>query len=630
MLWMQRVQLLKFLCDKVLESTIIRDHIDQSIEALPELQQRLRQLLIEKQILVNRMGSRFDEVATGAMVKDQSGTQQTLQMRNGNTSIQDTVNITSLGYASNVAGHGPTIQNETLKTVHASFYGPATCNLGNRSNGSLHSWGPSNQSENNPYLHRVHMEGGNAIPQSNAPSTLIQTGVELIEAEIDKVEAELMKLAPRREVLGRDNLGRIYWGLGWMGKFPWLVVEVVSETDVPQHSHTVVTREKRKSTDAMMLAAKTPSKWFAYHGDEWLEQLNKWLKSSSISERTLKSALQRWCLAWPGKHRKDMNKQEYAKSKSVAFSSVNTKAATILSKKFGAISQPEESNDITVHKRGRKKKSLGEGIVRCDCLELVWPSRIHCPCCHHSYETVTELQGHNNGACSWTGLEDEGQFLMTKNRMKLKGQEYSPPDLSVVLKKFILDDSNHDRISQIGYLGSKGPKFVPAPMISPLLDPALHLGLLYDDALSVNPNAMVGRVKIIEEPSACDSGRETENNQHTSQKAHVGGNKLSGVDSPDQENAVAGSKLLHKDRDNGKDISAVDRNGGLATYLQPAQSLDQRNMWAFKTLKMNLLDIESILSADVLEPSRSKPDRRRAWRSFVKSASTILEVVQFS
>ena len=61
--------MLKFLCDKVLESTLIRDHIDQSIEALPELQQKLRQLLIEKQNLVNKVGSRFDETSASDIIE---------------------------------------------------------------------------------------------------------------------------------------------------------------------------------------------------------------------------------------------------------------------------------------------------------------------------------------------------------------------------------------------------------------------------------------------------------------------------------------------------------------------------------------------------------------------------------
>ena len=48
--------------------------------------------------------------------------------------------------------------------------------------------------------------------------------------------------------------------------------------------------------------------------------------------------------------------------------------------------------------------------------------------------------------------------------------------------------------------------------------------------------------------------------------------------------------------------------------------------YLLKALKINLLDMEAALTNDVLESCRALPVRRRAWRSFVKSASCIYEV----
>ncbi|XP_010496557.1 PREDICTED: methyl-CpG-binding domain-containing protein 9-like [Camelina sativa] len=48
----------------------------------------------------------------------------------------------------------------------------------------------------------------------------------------------------------------------------------------------------------------------------------------------------------------------------------------------------------------------------------------------------------------------------------------------------------------------------------------------------------------------------------------------------------------------------------------------------FRFLKTNLLDMDVALPDEALRPSKSHPERRRAWRIFVKSAQSIYELVQ--
>lgn len=824
---LERVHLLKFLCDKVLESTHIRDHIDQSMEALPELQQRLRLLLIERQTRVSKGSHRMDDIlaadntevgnkeaflpkkrgrkslkaSTPCLVMEEStrsesgiedlkiqadrssgyeidatldlfegranerffqnesetsaamhlrdgeaeqqepgknkgslgqtihdaqmnsrpsedfrkgkfdvpqlGTaealryfgeemnkvgapfvpENALQKKNGNAQVHEAVISKSSGVMhGNVAELQHPLNHSMMKTMTYSVDSPAAEEQEKGSNGVLQGWSLEVRTEKGPLpLTSSYLQHGSeheASPLFGVQAIPVQTAMELLEAEIEKVETELMKTAPRRECLGRDDLGRTYWALGWAGKFPWLVVETMSSRPTDPSSkrdpvsdgnadiascnqpmYTFSTQGKRESTGlnasgALLSVMTQPGvqEWSAYYSDECIEQLIRWLKPTITTERNLKSVLTKWCLVWSHKYTKEVDKQRMLKSKSVAYVSMNTKAATILAKKFGPISQPGPG-EVPSRKRGRKKKSLVEGkIFRCDCLELVWATRVHCPCCHHTYDTVTELQGHNNGACSWMGLEDEGQgsALSKAKKAKNKGQEFHPPDLSLVVKRFTVRSSNRERVLQIGCLADKGPRFVPALSVSPLLDPSLHIasssslsGDQLSDITNLGTRLCSSSSDVANDKTKAatngtlapvivgiDEGAGYKEHRSADPISHVGGSsgkpssshasKDSTSESLEQGNAIGGSKASDKNTE----VLTAKMNQGLAALLPPSQPLVERNMWAFKKLKASLLDIESMLSIDVMEPSRSEPNRRRAWRSFVKSAASILELVQ--
>lgn len=775
----ERVQLLKFLCDKVLESTFIRDHIDQSIEGLPELQQRLRVLLIERQASAMKGSQRVDDVPVADNIE--TGSKETLPKKRGrkilksstptldestrsqsgieffrfpaeNSSgyeLDSTVGIvdgrvidrlfqseseTALGMHQKYSDTqrqepiqikgslGQTIQEAQMRSRPPEFDVPPTIiaqasrghleepnkagvicteqNVTQIQNGdfplqelasidhSLHAtpvntfrcsmdlaalddhkgpsgvlqgWKLEGQSDKGSIpLSSSNFHHGSEFEASlpNVQATPGKTALELLEAEIEKVEIELMKMAPRRDCLGRDDLGRIYWALGWAGKFPWIVVEKISAVD--DNINTASCNQPSCLSDATKVSTGSnirnaqPSvivqpgihEWSAYCDDESIEQLLKWLKPTIATERFLKSALAKWCLIWSSKYKKEPDKQHTIKSRSAVSVSVNTKAATILSKKFGSIPQPEAPGEEPSRKRGRKKKSVGEGkIFRCDCLELVWTTRIHCPCCHHTYDSIAELQGHNSGACSWRGFEDDGQVLVLSKakKVKSKGQEFHPPDLSLVLKRFTLHTSNRMRIMQIGCLADKGPRFIPAPSISPLLDPSLHMATMNSlDALSDMKTLETGlcssstevvkdKIQVVVESIQSIDGHVglKENGPidvyvsdiGLSDKPSTHCGKEPTTESHDQENLGSGSRT-------SEETSLANTGQSLLGILPQSQPLLVTNLWAVKRLKASLLDIESLLSIDIMEPSRSEPNRRRAWRSFVKSAASILELVQ--
>ncbi|MCO5559923.1 hypothetical protein L7F22_013527 [Adiantum nelumboides] len=578
----ERVQLLKFLCDKVLESTFIRDHIDQSSEALPELQQKLRALLIELQTMdLNSLhpAQSIAQIQNGNILSP-----QTLVKENCVLSLPGNT-VEAHGFLSTVPVSN-FIQYVELPAADEQK-GPSSMPQGSNS-GSLTDKGFATGIPVDS--HRA--SEFEASPLQNARNTPGKTAIEILEAEIEKVEGELMKMAPRRECLGRDGLGRIYWALGWAGKFPWILAEKGSAMDS--------NRDAVSCNQVNTIGQPDFQEWSGYNDSECVEQLLKWLKPTIAAEKLLKSAVTKWSMLWSSKYKKEPDKQQSSKMRYIFPISVNTKAATILSKKFGSISQVEGTGEEPSRKRGRKKKSLVDGkIYRCDCLELVWTARIHCPCCHHTYDTIAELQGHNNGACSWRGFEDESEALVhaKAKKAKNKGQDFQPLDLSLIIKRFTVHTSNRTRVSQIGCLADKGSRFVPAPPVSPLLDPSLHMAATTSLSSDLRHAVTVNTVK---------------------EKIQTAGDVAQSIDGPTRLKNY-GSTDIHV-----SDI-VIPEHFTLA-LLPPSQPLLMTNMWAFKKLKVSLLDIESLLSTDIIEPSRSESNRRRAWRSFVKSAASILEV----
>lgn len=537
-----------------------------------------------------------------------------------------------------------------------------------------------------------------ASPLVDVQACSAQTTGESLEMEIEKVEAEIMKTASRRECLGRDALGRAYWALGWVGKVPWLVVEGMPSSSRLLNSGkefsgncAVDSGAEIASNERSMSSIQTPvrvqsgirdlsmtgashalsiekvqtgvKEWVMYESDECIEQIIKWLKPTIHVEKNLKAAISKWCTLWSRKFSREKDQKQLSKARTTTGVFLTTKAAAFLVKKFGPISWPNGPSELHAKKRGSLKKDSGEQkLFRCDCLELVWATRHHCPCCHETFDSLTELHDHNNGACSFASEEQAGilpvlskvkkrkveisnrvsRFTVDsmdgikKKKAKRKLQEFVPPDLSFVVKLFSLPSSMRERVVQIGCIADKGPTFMPPLSCSPFFDPSLSM--THPSGHFLSDITCIGRrFHGIEEGAGYkQDGRLTDSNCMLSLQVTSGPSIINTASRPSLKamlpsNSVSTTVGFNEGNNGMTNASERDAKLPFAKVCEGSQTraaLFGKNMWILKRLKANLLDIESVLSIDALEPSRSQPKRRRAWRLFVKSSASIPELVQ--
>lgn len=278
----------------------------------------------------------------------------------------------------------------------------------------------------------------------------IQSKIQNLQENITRLEAQLSKVSVRREFLGRDGIGRLYWALSRHSKHPWLVVEGVPHAqnrgmslaenenvmgswtrpceresmNVSLHCENkllpnTVGNSKVSSAEVIELVEnkrKEPhqksgggnvvaSSWVSYETEAEIEELLIWLRDKHPRERELKAAIAQW------------QKLRSHQSKNAVYNDVHifqvnqfkdnakcgvfpsTKAALLLEKKFGPCLESESSE--VPKRRGRKPKiHYDERMYRCECLEPVWPSRSHCLSCHHTFLSISEFQTHNKGKCA--------------------------------------------------------------------------------------------------------------------------------------------------------------------------------------------------------------------------------------
>ncbi|GLJ28639.1 hypothetical protein SUGI_0564350 [Cryptomeria japonica] len=310
----------------------------------------------------------------------------------------------------------------------------------------------------------------------------IQSESQILQDNIANIEVQLCKVSVRREFLGRDGIGRLYWALSRHGKHPWLVVEGSSEAlKGGRHEEGLnfgcfgMIPIQRGSVDPLFcsdnnilpkisgdsrttcVVGMTPvenkgreqgqksgrvdavlSSWVSYETDEEIEKLLSWLSDSQPRERELKAAIFQWQKLRSQKSRNAQYngvhvlqaKQFNNITKGVIFPS--TYAALFLEKKFGPCLESENS-DVR-KRRGRKPKfQYEERMYRCECLEPVWPSRSHCLSCHETFFSSSELKSHNEGRCVNTALvQEDGMDNNVTLKIKKRKSESSQSHLNHV------------------------------------------------------------------------------------------------------------------------------------------------------------------------------------------------------
>ncbi|KAF8407933.1 hypothetical protein HHK36_007073 [Tetracentron sinense] len=269
----------------------------------------------------------------------------------------------------------------------------------------------------------------------NLEANSLKNEMSLLQDSISSVESQLLKVSLRRECLGRDSAGRLYWVLAKPGTRPWVIVDgsmavqqkgrhVKEQRDPSRNSSilrhsapfTVQTLSSLRGSNASNPYGYEPnddipisSPWVYYQSDAEIQELIGWLRASDPRERELKESILQWQRLGSQDSQQtrgnvqDDSQETLSKSinseKIIASDCLITKAATVMANKYGPCLEPE-ATDIP-KKRGRKAKvTYEERMYRCECLEPIWPSRHHCPSCHQTFFTIVELEGHNDGRCN--------------------------------------------------------------------------------------------------------------------------------------------------------------------------------------------------------------------------------------
>ncbi|KAI3795986.1 hypothetical protein L1987_38647 [Smallanthus sonchifolius] len=243
----------------------------------------------------------------------------------------------------------------------------------------------------------------------------------------------------KRNFLGRDSAGRLYWALG--GPERLFVSGPHSEVEVSVGSDS---------------SSKEFDSWICYESDAEIKSLVEWLRDNDARERELKESIKDWQKAKSNNH----NGQFDFHVNGIKTSVYRTNARAELEKKFGFYGEGR-----IVH----------EGkIYRCDCLELVGSTRHHCFSCHLTFFT-NEVHQCNSS---------EKQLTLTNGLVRSNGNPFfSIPEYHLqntnaafLVKQgvnsnespFEVDRSNHEGITgkKPASFGPTGnPSFVPTDQL---------------------------------------------------------------------------------------------------------------------------------------------------------------------
>ncbi|WVZ77525.1 hypothetical protein U9M48_025383 [Paspalum notatum var. saurae] len=688
----ERIYLLKFLCDELLNTTLIREHLDQCSDKCNDMQQKLRHMNYELKELKCRVEMRTSYATQSRWMKNDHVSNSSGLMENQHRAMPTAsehlaeanvgVNLNNPAEGApagqlnmgkpcstdnNISSTSVTEGSKSLGSKQSSEIAVVVVtdridggSIGERSQTNEKSLGSKTcENSNMGEVHSATNTPNAELPDENARASphnnLEASTTKLVDPDADNnetnnlldrisqlqdsistVESQLSMTSLRRECLGRDSVGRLYWVIGRPGKRPRLVADgsmlIPKDRDISMvTSYPQSTFDSRGWNSALI---------FSYETDEEIKSLVDWLRDNDPREKDLKDSILHWQKSLYHQVSSPANDLPVSKiSKTEPLDLPNTKAFIVLEQKYGL--QLDQDTSELSKRRGRKTKSGSEErIYRCDCLEPIWPSRHHCLTCHETYLTSTEYEGHNGGKCSSTNdspneskENEEPKLMCAKSDIKGKDPtdrncsvepsnsgklESCPYDFEEICRKFVTNDSNKETVKEIGLLGSNGiPSFVPSPSF--FLDPP---ALLNENSRNDDiPNDWTSSLEECQAMSTKRSGQE----------GSQAGQDCPGNAGNDQ---MPKSKKPVRDSTSAKDASSSTEkttrllivNGGLVpeSSLMPVIG---RNFHILKQLKINLLDVEAALPEEALRASKSQQIRRRSWRAFVKDAESISYVV---
>ena len=392
--------MLKFLCDEVLSSTLVREQLDQCVDTANELQQKIRSVILEW----NDLKLKKDSLSRTS--RETAGKGLNLNHDNHHQDLD----------LEKMASEDQTVDS-TNQMVEIA---PAE---------ELNS---------------------------------LETEILRLEESFADLDSKLLKSTLRRDFLGRDSQGRMYWSMVRPRQRPWLLVDP-SNVDVDLANHVICS-----------------SPFVLYESDQEIQELVTSLKESDSRERELKEAILHW--------QKLANHYFYSNGhidmpSPLVCDGISprwillTRAAVLLANKYGPLLDSDSSD-------GQKKRLK---MRRCECLELIWASRPHCLHCHQTFGSRLELDNHAKGGKCSSNLDNY------ESRRKL-----CPFDLKEITQRFVPKGSIEDLVNEIGLIGSNGvPSFVPTNPQSPSLDLIQDM----DIEFKVLPNSIFDTSSFVSESS---------------------------------------------------------------------------------------------------------------------------------
>ncbi|XP_020109971.1 methyl-CpG-binding domain-containing protein 9 isoform X3 [Ananas comosus] len=698
----QRVFLLKFLCDEVLNTALIREHLEQCADKSVDLQQKLRTLLLEwrnlkfkEELLVIKAAKESlnkcngisdiqrEEVTTTCSSDVKLGEHEQHFSNNSRISLENplqgpsiasencveeteqsnfSVNLNHLPEGDKNIGYN----NQSLITIAQEISEETRGEVQNVAEHvniqlrvldvEVHSCDRESLESDKDQL--VQGDQSKSNPGSIEPETgnlemdSLKSEISQLQDSIASLESQLMTISLRREYLGRDSLGRLYWVIGGPGKRPWLVAD--GSMPVPQandhNSNSSVLRGNTGQSgpnaysQSICLDKQSSSSFVVYDSETEVQFLVNWLNDNDPRERELKDCIMQWQrLLFLQETQSSNDVQSALKSflnEKIETQHLMAKASAVLENRYGPFLELEASE--ASKKRSKKAKVNHEPrMYRCECLEPVWPSRHHCSSCHRTFYTAGELEGHNCGKCTQSnptsdegkesddlskgkGVKSEGirekdhfdevgtdEMSRTKrlnNSTKLFNfaRKTCPYDFEEISKKFIVRSSNKELVQEIGLIGSNGvpsfgpgaPFFLDLPLVfnQEMADTSLNASFASSDECSIVQNGF-GNITHEQVPKS----------------------KKSSLDSSSREGPSCAA-------DGIKELA-----GGHSCTVPPESSLRPiagRTSQILKQLKINLLDMDAALADEALKPSKCQVTKRCRWRAFVKAAESIFEMVQ--
>ncbi|KAK1420011.1 hypothetical protein QVD17_29512 [Tagetes erecta] len=298
----------------------------------------------------------------------------------------------------------------------------------------------SKSSDGQSQIQNVVNDGNRRHADKDQESLLeVKNRISSLQEEITTLESKIAKPVIRREYLGRDLVGRLYWALS-----------------SPERVLVSGPRSKKKACEVPETYTADDSLWTCYESNSEIQELIGWLRDDDVTEKDLKDTINQW----QSNRVNDDNTLQTINGNCSSSSTYRTNARAELERKFGSFAK----------KHGRKGKAVNKGNwYRCDCMELVGLTRHHCPSCHLTYLTSEELEGHNDGTC---GNHQETEQPPKCKKVSLvkdtpltdhrdEPESDSPFVFEEIRAKFCTRGSLKDEVKAIGLIGSNGaPSFI--------------------------------------------------------------------------------------------------------------------------------------------------------------------------